>query len=181
MKTFICKTNSWHRRDWLAGCKGVVAQRATCTPQWNPGNQPASQRRRPAPHVTSNQPTEEQSPFRWRTQMHGDVLWEGNLVWPPPWRGRKQGASFLSPMACLLPIRPAEGLSGPSPASRRASAYNFLALSHAHPYALYDLEDSWKRKENRQLRNQTANAGNPILPAALLLLPLPLAGWLRAD
>lgn len=62
--------------------------------------------------------------------------------------------------------RPPEGLSGPSPASRRASAYNFPALSHAHPYALYDLEDSWKRKENRQLRNQTADAENPILPAA---------------
>lgn len=62
--------------------------------------------------------------------------------------------------------RPTAGLSGPSPANRRAAAYTILALSHAHPYALYDLEDSWKRKENRRLRNQTANAGNRILSAA---------------
>lgn len=61
--------------------------------------------------------------------------------------------------------RPAEGLSGPSSASRRASAYNFLALSHAHPYALYDLEDSWKRKENssetRQLSLRTQSSQQP--------------------
>lgn len=52
--------------------------------------------------------------------------------------------------------RPAEDLRGPPPASSRAAAANALAFSHAHPYALYDLEDSWERKENRQLRYQTA-------------------------
>lgn len=38
--------------------------------------------------------------------------------------------------------RAAEGLRGPLPASRRAAAASIVAFSHAHPYALYDLEDS---------------------------------------
>lgn len=75
----------------------------------------------------------------------------------------------------------AEGLRGPLPASRRAAAASIVAFSHAHPYALYDLEDSCKRRADRQLRNQTARPRKRNPPGSLRLLTLPLGGWPRAD
>lgn len=133
------------------------------------------------PHTASNVPTRAESfPLEDTDAGRCPVRRQFGRTSTMEWEGTAGGLLSVArgQFACY---RPAEGLGGPPPACRRAAASSTLASSHAHPYALYDLEDSWERKENRRLRYQTAERWRPSPPSTPLLLTLPLAGWLRAD